>query len=431
MAIFRDVLVILLSQIIFFVGAWLFFMRKLFYDYEVKHKKVQLVFSVTLTLSCALYELIIFEMVDWLNSNSRYLFWAIILYLLLFMLIVLNPLYIFYCITSNTSFVRNNYPLQTAIVIWLIFLMLFWKIGDTFPLSGTRHNCLSLVELVSRVGVLGVTSMAVLSGFGAVNTPYTLMKYFIRNVSEEEIVKLERKLMETMEKITLKKEEVLIAKKKSVKNDNTLDLNFEISELEKLSRTLFLEIHEDRNNLERLEWSKTKVGVYSNFLGYFLAVYCIWKLVTSSLNIIFENAAKDDVLSRSIEMAAKFLGLNVDVKYWTQHISFALVGHIVVTNIKGLLATVTKLFSQVSSNKNSNTIVLMLAQIMGMYFLSSILLLRMNLLPEYRVIIMRELTDLRFDFYDRWFDGIFIVSALTSVVTLHSVHKKVPLQRLL
>ena len=63
----------------------------------------------------------------------------------------------------------------------------------------------------------------------------------------------------------------------------------------------------------------------------------------------------------------------------------------VVTSIRGLLINLTKFFYAISSSKTSNAIVMFFAQLMGMYFVSSVLLMRMNVPPEYRQIITEVL----------------------------------------
>lgn len=64
-----DASIILLSQVAFFTLGWVFFMKKLFKDYEVHQRTVQMIFSVTFALSCTMFELIIFEILDILNSK--------------------------------------------------------------------------------------------------------------------------------------------------------------------------------------------------------------------------------------------------------------------------------------------------------------------------------------------------------------------------
>lgn len=153
---------------------------------------------------------------------------------------------------------------------------------------------------------------------------------------------------------------------------------------------------------------------------------------------------KKDPVTRGIEIAVHWMGFEIDVIFWSQHVSFFLIGCIVVTSIRGLLLTLTKaskkqslyscknnffviycfqFFYKISSSKSSNIIVLVMAQIMGMYFVSSVLLMRMNMPSEYRIIITQVLGDLQFNFYHRWFDVIFLVSALTSILTLYLAHK--------
>ena len=58
---------------------------------------------------------------------------------------------------------------------------------------------------------------------------------------------------------------------------------------------------------------------------------------------------------------------------------------------------------------------LLLAQVMGMYFMSSVLLMRMNMPEAYRKTISAVLGNIHFNFYHHWFDTVFILSALSTV----------------
>ncbi|XP_027879973.1 Golgi pH regulator isoform X1 [Xiphophorus couchianus] len=450
MSFLVDSVIMFTSQVLFFGFGWLFFMRQLFKDYEVRQYVVQVVFSVTFAFSCTMFELIIFEILGALSSTSRYFHWKLNLYVILLVLIFVVPFYIGYFVVSNIRLLQRQ-KLLFACMVWFTFMYFFWKLGDPFPILSPKHGILSIEQLISRVGVIGVTLMALLSGFGAVNCPYTYMSYFLRNVTDSDIFALERRLLQTMDMIVSKKKRIAMTRRqmyqrgedqnkqtgfwgmiKSVTSTQTgseIDLSLiqqEVDALEELSRQLFLETVDLQATKERIEYSKTFQGKYFNFLGYFFSIYCVWKIFMATINIVFDRVGKTDPVTRGIEITVNYLGIQFDVKFWSQHISFILVGIIIVTSIRGLLITLTKFFYAISSSKSSNVIVLVLAQIMGMYFVSSVLLMRMSMPLEYRSIVTEVLGELQFNFYHRWFDVIFLVSALSSILFLYLAHKQAP-----
>lgn len=68
----------------------------------------------------------------------------------------------------------------------------------------------------------------------------------------------------------------------------------------------------------------------------------LWSFFQSTINIVFDRVGKKDPVTRGMEIAVHWIGFNIDVAFWSQHISFFLVGCIVVTSIRGLLLTLTK-----------------------------------------------------------------------------------------
>ena len=62
------------SQLLFFAFGWIFLVKKLFKDYESSTDRrdaqvVQAIFSLTFSTSCALFELIIFEIVEIMHKE--------------------------------------------------------------------------------------------------------------------------------------------------------------------------------------------------------------------------------------------------------------------------------------------------------------------------------------------------------------------------
>ena len=152
-----------------------------------------------------------------------------------------------------------------------------------------------------------------------------------------------------------------------------------------------------------------------------MVCYCVYKMVMSSVNVVFHRRRTLDPITRSFLILAVFLDIDhiVNVELWSQQISFVLIGVIVATQIRGILIKMMRFFSYFSSVFTSNAVVLLLIELMGLYFVSSVLLLRMNLPSEYREFITRVIgPNLRFDFYHEWFDFIFVVAGLVTIAFL-------------
>lgn len=367
MEILSDTVAIIASQVIFLLIGWMFFSKHLFRDYEVQHNLVQILFSVTLSLSLSMFELIIFEILGVLNPDSRYFYWKFTMYIMLIMLIFILPFCISYFIISNSGFIQNQLWIKIgSVLLYVVFMSVFVKIADQFPITSPNYGAFSVEQGLSRVGVIGVSLIGVLSGFGAVNYPYTSMTCFMRSVNRSDILQLERKLINNYEMIIEKKKRIANKEAESINQkargwnvksytlglltpsdpESLSELRSKCATLEELTRQLFLELVELRQMQQRIIWSKTFKGQYFNILGYLFSVYCVLKIYSCTHNIILDKVIRVDAITRSLQFASTYAGLEInDVNLWSQYLSFTLVGIIVVTSIRGLLITLTKVSS--------------------------------------------------------------------------------------
>eukprot|EP01126_Amoeba_proteus_P045650 TRINITY_DN5126_c0_g2_i1.p1 TRINITY_DN5126_c0_g2~~TRINITY_DN5126_c0_g2_i1.p1 ORF type:complete len:199 (-),score=34.50 TRINITY_DN5126_c0_g2_i1:659-1255(-) len=192
---------------------------------------------------------------------------------MLSLLIFLYPFSLFYLL-----FQESPYPKSWSAIFSFFFLFLFWKIGDPFPVLKEQSGILSLEMGVSRIGIVGVTVMSILSGFGAVEFPLENLAYFISKISPKQVADAENRFRHSTSKLVSKKKQLTLHKQGKTILRSERDLQREIEELENFNKILFLEIHELVTGQERHNFSKTWKGRFYHFMAIFFSCYCAYKI---------------------------------------------------------------------------------------------------------------------------------------------------------
>lgn len=407
---------------------------------------MQRLFAITFALSLSLVLLILFDAAGLMHNATRRLNWLFDVYSLLAMLVFVLPTAQVHHVLVDSGWAGSE-ALRTALMSELLFLYIFWRIGDPFVVSGhPRRHAVSFAKLfdvvsveagMSRILVIGTTMLAVLSGFTAVNLPYTYLSWFINPVAEKQVLALEKKVLFALDNIAHEKTRILHSQESATVNGHTTQSS-RISQVRRIrsmppsvldeernAESLFVEYDSAASAWNDVLYARTRVGRLFTILGALMLLLCGIRVVVALYNILSHlrgsrrGAGNSAALFAYVHRVLVTFGIQVDVNVVYQYATLAFTSALIAVNIRAALARMSSAFALISGNDAlSSSAPVFIAHLMGTYVISSTLLIRTFLPPGTRVLIADVVGNVEFQYFQRWFDVLFISSAGIGAVFL-------------
>ncbi|KAK0736880.1 Abscisic acid G-protein coupled receptor-domain-containing protein [Apiosordaria backusii] len=337
--------------------------------------------------------------------------------------------------------------------------------------GGLSRACLE------RIGVIGILSMALLSGFASVSSPWHIFSdnrsYKRRPITDTDIARKQAGLDATSELLVTKKHRLRSLQRKaqalaegvggshhpqggtgttsngimgkviggiktitggmgtSAEQAEIKALQVEISGLETMEANLAGSLAQLKARQKAHARDGTVVGRVMAVPQYVFAGYCVYRVLATVLTTLRRNLSSypsslyspsfssSDPISRFLGLIAKHWDPKLDQLAWARQISFLLSGVILAASANSVLQTF-RLFAKWAPGllyQAQANLALLIGQIAATYVISAALLLRSSLPKE----VGRSVGDalesaLEPAFVDQWFEGWFLVaSGLTAV----------------
>lgn len=437
---------------------------------SIRRRVAEGAFCTTVGLAVVLGELILCEISELVNPYARALALRVTVPTLLFLLIVLIPFLELQSLvtgsgwsfqrTSKGSIPRAAWVLQFA--MFSVWLFAFWSLGNLVPVgsevvrSSARMEKLRAEPLLSatlaracleRIGVIGISLMALLSGFASVSSPWHTFGSRVsrRPVTEADIARKQAGLDATNEMLITKRHRLQTLLRK-VSDTSSAEkrgfvtkvigsirgggdaaeirtLRLEIAGLEAMEANLSSSLSMLRSRQANSARAATFSGKLLLIPTYVFSVYCVYRIIATTLTTLRRlyypaaSFSSSDPINRFLGLLAKHWDPKLDQIAWARQISFLLSGVILLASANSALQTfhffakwTPGLLYQAQAN-----LALLIGQISAIYVISAALLLRSNLPKEVGSAVGDALESaLEPGFVDRWFEGWFL---LASVVT--------------
>lgn len=363
-----------------------------------------------------------------MHSETRRLNWLFVIYALVLTLIFLLPTAQIYHIFLDLSYTPKK-SLRIALLFELLFLYLFHHTISPPNISLTAPRLLEAA--MSRILVFGTTMLALLSGFTAVHLPYSYLSAIINPVNEKDLHLLATRLRTAQDLVLSKKRALLFAEirfatRQTARPPQTPShgralpgLPPDVIDAERRAAAIFLEYNDLAAAWRDVVFSRTRLGNLFTALGALMLMLCAVRVFAALYHIAAHlrgagvaGKAGAFLISDRLHGILVRAGVKVDVKIVYQYATLAFTSVLMCVNFRAALMRMTSLFALFAGNDALNSsAAVFIAHLMGTYVISSTVLIRSFLPPSSRALISDVLGKMEFQYFQRWFDILFISSA--------------------
>ncbi|KAK6519442.1 hypothetical protein TWF281_003276 [Arthrobotrys megalospora] len=450
-----------------------------------------IVFAITLGATGVLGELILCEIMDWGDMSARWLWFRCTTNILLVMLIIVAPFLEIYSFIhrrdennsemlspTSTKRVAGTWRKKSKSVAMLLmfgtWIWLFYKLGDHLPLppidealfpdgnvsfettaKGVSDECLS------RLGVIGVSLMALLSGFGAISAPWYSFARRQKPVSENDLRRAQGGLDATNQMLETKRLKLASIERKlnskgspeantgaggiltkmmsSLRggNDDLREasaLHMEISGLVAMQTSLGNDVQNITTRLKEQGRAQTILGRVYSVVQFAFAIYCIYR-ISSTLLLRFSawstaahggtvTFSQKDPIGNILAVIIKHYDPDLNREAWSRNIGFGFSGVIILGSLNSVLTTFNMITKAAPGVWGHAGLALAVSQVTAIYVMSAAVLLRSSLPRDMGSVLgsaLGVMLDVRW--VDGWFDNVFLVGSAVTLVCLVMVRR--------
>lgn len=399
-------------------------------ELESTSRYVKGAFAVTSGLSFLVFYLVWAEFGQWVPSVRPAAWHASTIVLLMLMIVVL-PLMLDYSYFAEGSGVTNRYKSFFCLLTFGSQMYMFYLVGKLLPRDSPAAPPTFLAACVLRIGFLGISAMALVSGFGAVSALWNVFSRK-RIVSEFELVRIRQSIEVSTEQTEaklrlIKKLEAreaessgLFARLLGSPSSQEAELaQGDLSELQDQHNSLLADLTSAQAAFDEQHRSKSATGMLFKTFDVVFSIYCLYRICNTAWNLTPFKSESPDPVSQVLALVAGNYDADIDQASWARSIGFMLSGIVILGSLRACLLVLARMSKVLPRLINQQSMALVFALLIGLYNMATAIVVCRNLPSEFgrniRYNLSASLDQSRFDL---WFDSVFLVSCLATVLAL-------------